>query len=240
MFSSRRNLVAHPTPQRHPPHPRLTVVLHVVHNERQFNESDIPESTAPPVSPRLPLTFPPKCPFTTTSLVYWLTPAHLATRKWVGLGWIAATSSCPPPLLWTLSTHISLRNNIHHLLVDSCTPDGSEFHRTGLWIRKKLDSADKLRSHGLGQYPGWDAEDTEGDVGCVRGIGRTRTSPPLLVRHCLCRRSLPPSSTAFDISISPTTSLAYSSTCQRLDLVVHITPQRHLHVLDTPQQSWTP
>ena len=44
MFPSRRNLVAYPTPQRHPPHPRLTAVLDIVHNERQFNKSDIPVS----------------------------------------------------------------------------------------------------------------------------------------------------------------------------------------------------
>ena len=134
------------------PHPRTNNILHIraslvldlLHNERQFNESDVPESTAPPVSPHLPSTSSPKCPFTTTSLVYWPTPAHLATRNWVGLGWIAATSSHPPPLLWTLSTHISLRNNTHRLLVDSCMPGSSEFRWTGLWVRKSLDRVDKL------------------------------------------------------------------------------------------------
>ena len=85
------------------PHPndilriRASVVLDVVHNERQFNESDVPESTAPPVSPCLPSTSLPQCPFTTASLVYWLSPAHLATQNW--LGWCKST----PPLLWTLS-----------------------------------------------------------------------------------------------------------------------------------------
>jgi len=95
MFPSRRNLG-----EQRIPHPYD--ILHIRANERQFNESDTPGSTTPSVSPPLPSTSPPKCPFTTTSLVYWPTPAHLATRNWVvGPVQIATTSSRPLPLLRT-------------------------------------------------------------------------------------------------------------------------------------------
>ena len=66
----------------------------------------------------------------------------------------------------------------------------------------------------------------------------TSSSSPLF--H---QRSLPPSSTAFDVSIS-SASLAYSTRIPRLVNVwtwlCTSLPKDILHVLDTPQQSWTP
>jgi len=175
--------------------------------------------------------------------VYWPTPAHLATR--IGSSWCKS----PRPLL--ILHRFSGRyspifpfETTSLVLVDPC-PGGSEFRRTGLWERKISDWAGKLRSR-TRTVSGWDAKDTEGDAGCVKGIGRTCTLPPLLVHHRFHRRSLL-SSTAFDVSISPTTSITYSSTIPDLSTSA---PGRAPHspktsstsryTPQTPQQSCMP